>query len=182
MKNLILGLTFLLLNCSSKDKYDVSRYHDAKEQDEMLTSIITYIFDAPPLTSMEDRFKPEHRNYYSNLASRFSIEKYFITEDGTHYFYVIRPAPSRLEKRGVGGHFRVTDDFLLTDFREIFVTPILPEADVKGRCAFLFDEMVKGTLGQYLAMESYMQWPNPVSYYDTITYEWKRKPAFEPVK
>ncbi len=160
----------------------MARYYDAKEQDQLLTSIITYIFDAPPLTMMKDRFKPEHHNYYSFLTSRFSIEKYFVADDGTHYFYVVRPAPSPKEKRGVGGHFKMKDDFQLTDFREVFVTPILTEEDVKGRCAFLFDEMVKGNVGKFLSMESYVQWPNPVSYYDSITYEWKLKPDFEHAK
>jgi hypothetical protein len=52
-------------------------------------------------------------------------------------------------------------------------------SDIKGRCSFLFDEMVKGDIEKYLAMESYVQWPNVVSYYDTITYEWKMKPEFD---
>lgn len=175
----VLIVILILAGCTSKDKYDVTRYYDAKQQNQVLTSLVTFIFDAPPLTPMSDRFKPEHRNFYSFTASRFSIEKYFIAEDGTHYFYVIRPAPSPQEKRGVGGHFRMKDGYQLTEFSEVFVTPILPEADVKGRCAFLFDEMVKGTIDKYLTMESYVQWPNPASYYDSTTYEWKLKPNSE---
>ncbi len=171
-----------LIGCSSKDKYDVSRYYDAPEQDKVLASIIVFVFDAPPLTLMKDRFRPEHINYYSSLTSRFSIEKYFIADDGTHYFYLVRPAPNPKEKRGVGGHFKMKNDFQLIEFREEFVTPILPTEDVKGRCAFLFDEMVKRNLAKYLTMESYVQWPNPVSYYDTLTYEWKLKPEFAPAK
>ena len=178
-KRTFIFLSIILIGCSSSDKYDVSRYYDVSEQDQLLTSIVTFLFDAPPLTLMKDRFKPEQRNYYSFQNSKFSINKYFIADDGTHYFYVIRQAPNPKEKRGVGGHFKMSDDFQLTDFREVFVTPILPEADVTGRCAFLFDEMVKGTLDKYLTMESYVQWPNPVSYYDSITYEWKLKPDFE---
>ena len=99
--------------------------------------------------------------------------------NGTHYFYLVRPAPNPKEKRGVGGHFKMGKDFQLTDFCEMVVTPVLPEEEVKGRCAFLFDEMVKGSLDKYLLMESCVQWPNPVSYYDTITYDWKLKPEFE---
>ena len=178
-KSIFIFFTVLLVSCSSKDKYDVARYYDVPEQDKVLRSIITYVFDAPPLTSMKDRFNLEHRNYYSFMTSIFSIYKYFIAEDGTHYFYIVRPAPNPKEKRGVGGHFRMTEDFQLTNFREVFVTPILPEADVKGRCAFLFDEMVNGSIDKYLTMESYVQWPNPVSHYDTITYEWKLNPEFD---
>ncbi len=181
-KSIYLILLLLVAACSSKDKYDVSRYYDGKEQDEVLTSIITYLFSAPTYVSMADRFKPEYRNYYSSIASKFSIEKYFIAEDGTHYFYVIRPAPNINERRAVGGYFRMKDKYQLTDFREVFVTPILSAEEIKGRCSFLFDEMVKGSVDQYLTMESYVQWPNPISYYDTLTYEWKLKPGMEMAK
>lgn len=162
----------VLMACSTKDKYDVNRYYDVKEQYEVLTSIVTYIFDAPPYTKMEDRFKPEHRTYYSGISGRFALWKYFIAEDGTHYFYVIRPAPNAGEKRGVGGHFKMGKDYQLTGFREEFVTPILPENEVKDRCAFMFDAMVQGELPKYISMPSYVQWPNAVSQYDTVTYQW----------
>ena len=176
---LFFSLLTLLFNCSSKEKYTADRYFDTKEQDEVLTSIITYIFSAPPYVTMEDRFKPEHRKYYSALTPKFSIEKYFIAENGTHYFYVVRPGPKLEEKRGVGGHYKMKDDFILTDFREEFVTPLLPETDVKGRCAFLFEEMIKGKMENYLKMETFIQWPNEISYYDSITYEWKMQPEFQ---
>ncbi len=169
------AIAIILLGCSSGDPYDVNRYYDVKEQYAVLTSIVTYLFDAPPYTKMEDRFKPEHRNYYSGISGRFVLWKYFIAKDGTHYFYVIRPSPKSDEKRGVGGHFKMGEHYELREFREEFVTPILPESEVKDRCAFLFDAMVKGELPKYLEMPSYVQWPNPVSYYDTLSYEWKSK-------
>ncbi|HQQ83114.1 MAG TPA: hypothetical protein PK059_07965 [Cyclobacteriaceae bacterium] len=179
MKYLLSVLFVLFISCSPGDPYQVSNYYNAEQQDEVLTSILTYILDAPPYTAMKDRFAPEHRFHYSKLTPRFSIEKYFKAEDGTHYFYVIRPTPRADENRAVGGHFRMTEDYKLTDFKEVFVTPALPMSDIKGRCSFLFDEMVKGDIEKYLAMESYVQWPNVVSYYDTITYEWKMKPEFD---
>ena len=178
-KVLSVAVFIFLFSCSSKDKYDIARYYDLPEQQQILASIISYIFSAPPYVKMEDRFKPEHRMYYSSVTSKFSIKKYFIAEDGTHYFYVIRPGPKLDEKRGVGGHYRLKDGYQLTDFREVFVTPLLPEADVTGRCTFLFDEMVEGNINNYLKMETYIQWPNEISYYDSITYEWKMKPEFE---
>ena len=165
----------LILGCSTKDKYDVTRYHGVIEQDSVLASIITYIYTAPVYTSMKDRLKPEHRNFYSSLTPKFSILKYFVAEDGTHYFYVIRPAAKIGDKRGVGGHFKMNHQFQLSGFREIFVTPILPEEELKTRCAFLFDEMVKGNISNYLKMPTYVQWPNEISIYDTSAYEWKLK-------
>jgi hypothetical protein len=58
-------------------------------------------------------------------------------------------------------------------FREIFVTPLLLDSVARGRGRFLFDKMVNNDLGEYIKMKTYVQWPNPVSYYDTTTYEWK---------
>jgi len=172
----IVSLVFLA-GCNSKDKYDVARYYDLHQQDSVLTSIVTYLFTAPPYTQMADRFKPEHRGFYSNLTQKFSILKYFIAEDGTHYFYVMRPSARVAEKRGVGGYFKMDKNFKLKDFHETFVTPIVSEEEVKGRCSFLFEEMVNHNLDKYLSMQMYVQWPNQISYYDTVTYEWKNKPG-----
>ena len=179
MKNaFLIACFFLLTACSSKEKYDIAKYYDVQEQDQVLTSIVTYIFDAPPYASLKDRFKPEHRNYYSSQASKFSISKYFVANDGTHYFYVVRPGPNTNEKRGVGGSFRMRANHELSDFREIFVTPLLPVEEVTGRCSFLFDEMIKGNIEKYREMGTFIQWPNKISCYDTITYQWKMKEEF----
>lgn len=168
-------LIVALSACSSRDKYAVSNYYDPKEQDEMLTSIVTFLLDAPPYTKMSDRFAPEHRAYYRKAASRFKLDQYYVDDSGVHYFYVVRPAPEPGKGRGVGGHFRLSGKDTLISFKEEFVTPIMPVADITGKCKFLFDEMVKGTLEPYLEMTTYIQWPNPISVYDTTTYEWKLK-------
>jgi hypothetical protein len=168
----------LFISCTSKDKYDPSVYYNLQEQDAILTSITNFIFDAPPYTAMKDRFKPAHRAFYSTKTRFFSIEKLFKTNDGRVYFYVTRPAPHPKDNRGVGGYFRLTQDFTFSEFRELFVTPILPAEEVKGRCSFLFEEMINGNLKKYEKMSTYIQWPNDASYYDTSTYEWKLKPGF----
>jgi hypothetical protein len=172
--------TLLLGACSTKDKYDVARYFKPQEQDAVLTSIVSYVFVAPPYTEMKDRFKDNHRGFYSEAASRFSIVKYYIADDGTHYFYIIRPGPKSTEKRGVGGYFKMDKgdkNYELKEFHEVFVTPVMPEADIKDRCSFLFDEMVHHTIDKFLPMSTYIQWPNQITYYDTITYQWKMRPG-----
>jgi hypothetical protein len=121
---------------------------------------------------MKDRFRSEHYGFYQQASSRFSIERYFVAPDGTHYFFVLRPGPKLGEKRGVGGHFKY-GRHQIEGFREVFVTQIMSEKEIMGKCAFLFDEMVKGNIRKYLGMELYVQWPNKISYYDTTTYEWK---------
>ena len=178
MKSILstLILCSLLINCSTRDKYDVALYHNRAEQDSVLTSIIAYIYTAPVYTLMKDRLMPAHRAYYSSLTPKFSFYRYFIAEDGTNYFYVIRPAPKIGDHRAVGGHFKMDSHHQLNGFREVFVTPILPDEELKNRCAFLFDEMVKGTIDPYLKMKTYVQWPDEVTAYDTVTYEWKLIP------
>jgi hypothetical protein len=163
--------------CVKVDNYDVTSYYEKPEQDSVMASILNYIFIAPPYTLMKDRFEPRHRGFYVGATPRFSFIKYYVDKDGMNYFYVMRPTGNQKEKRGVGGHFKIDSQYHLTDFREVFVTPQLPESEVRGRCAFLFDEMVKGDVEKYLVMPSYAQWPNEVSFYDTVTYEWKFKPG-----
>ncbi|HTH56067.1 MAG TPA: hypothetical protein VL728_08465 [Cyclobacteriaceae bacterium] len=167
-----------LSSCSTKDNYDVARYYNLQEQDSLRISIVTHIFEAPPHTPTKDRFLNEHRAFYLKASAQFSFLKYFIAEDGTHYFYVMRPAWRPNDKRGVCGYFKMGKNFKLVGFHEVFVTPMLPEVDVKGRCSFLFEELVKGNrIDKYLSMPTYVQWPNKISYYDTITYEWKLIPG-----
>jgi hypothetical protein len=162
----------LLAACASKGKYDPSKNLATSEKDSVLASIITYIYDAPPYTSMKDRFKPEHRKYYIGLTSRFSFDQYYVSEKGLSYYYVLRPGPKVGETRGVGGFFELTNNFQLKNFREIFVTPVMSESDAKTKGEFLFDKMVKGEIDEYLKMKTFVQWPNPASKYDTVIYQW----------
>ncbi|MEO7990804.1 MAG: hypothetical protein ABI663_14745 [Chryseolinea sp.] len=171
----ILIFSIVIVSCNTKNKYDVARYYDSAQQDAILANIITYIYIAPPYTLMKDRFKPEHKKFYLELTPKFSFDKFYTAEDDTIYFYVIRPGTKIGDNRGVGGYFKMNKNFELSDFREVFVTPVLPEAEIKTKGAFLFDKMVKGELDEYLKMKSYVQWPNPASYYDTTLYEWRLK-------
>lgn len=167
----IIALCVALVSCQTKDKYDPAVYYDVNEQKEILTSIVTYIFDAPPYTSMKDRFKDEHRTYYKETSARFSLKKYFIRGE-EHYFFVLRPGAKQTEMRGVGGHYKMSKDNKISDFREVFVTPIMITNDAITKGSFLFDKMVLGEEKEFLKMKSFAQWPNEASLYDTITYQW----------
>ena len=173
----LLIFVLLLAGCTPPDKYDPREYSDVIEKNSVLPQIVSYVFSAPPYTEMKDRFKAEHLGYYRSVQDRFSLYRYYISENNTHYFYLIRPANAE-EHRVVAGHFKLTADGKITGFREVFVTPALPDSDLKGRCVFLFDEMVKGTEEPYLRMPTYVQWPNQRSYYDSTTYEWRLLPAY----
>lgn len=175
---LLLTSTIGFWGCAAKEQnvYDVASYFNQAQQDSLLTSIVTYIFEAPPYTRMKDRFEDKHRPFYTKAATQFSIYKYYVAADSMHYFYVVRPGGKPSEKRGTGGYFKLDKHLRPKDFREVFVTPVLPESEVTGRCAFLFDEMVNHRIAKFLPMKTYVQWPNKISYYDTVTYEWKLIP------
>ena len=178
MKSYLFAPLVLMIACSTKPSNNPATYYNLHQQDSLKTRIVTYLLDAPPYTKMMDRFEMRHWDFYSTKASRFELSKLFIDKkDGKHFFYVVRPAPYPNQNRGVGGYFYVGKNFQLKGFREVFVTPILSTAEVKGRCAFLFEEMVNHNVEKYLSMETYVQWPNKISYYDTITYEWKAIPG-----
>lgn len=178
MKAFLFFLLVLMAACNSKSPNDPATYYNLHQQDSLKTRIATYLLDAPPYTAMKDRFESKYWDFYSKKASRFEINKLFVDKkDGKHFFYVLRPASKTNENRGVGGYFYVDKNFQLKDFHEVYVTPILPAAEVKGRCAFLFDEMVKNSIEKFLSMEMYVQWPNKITYYDTTTYEWRPIPG-----
>lgn len=140
----------------------------------MLSNIVAYIFSAPPYTLMKDRFKPEHKVWYRQMSARlFKLDRLYVDEKGRNYYLVMRPGYTPNDKRAAGGYFDVADDKELKNFRETFVTPILPDSLAKERGRFLFDQMVKGDIKKYLKMSSYVRWPNPISSYDSTIYEWK---------
>lgn len=125
---------------------------------------------------MKDRFKPEHRVWYRQMSARlFKLDRLFVDDKGHNYYLVLRPGRSPQDTRAAGGYFDVADEKEMNfkNFRETFVTPILPDSMARERGRFLFDQMVKGDLEKYLKMKSYVQWPNPVAYYDSTIYEWK---------
>lgn len=164
-----------LISCAkSNDQYDPSGYLSDAEQEQTLSGIVTYIFSAPPYTSMKDRFKPEYKPYYDSISKRlFSLDRYYVDNSKRRYYLVIRPGNSNQLKRAAGGYFYVDTDNNFKSFREEFVTPMVDDSVARERGRFLFNQMVKHDLQRYLKMPSYVQWPNPISYYDSTVYEWK---------
>lgn len=176
----ILALASLAFSCSKKEKYDIARYYDRPEQDSLLMRVVSHLYVAPGGVRMEDRFKKEHYPFYWMQAKTFRFIKFYRAESGVHYYYVERPTAKIDEYRGVGGTFTTASNGELKDFREIFVTPVLSDTDIRGRCSFLFEKLVEeGNIDKYIAMPSYVAWPSAATYYDTVTYEWKLKQEFE---
>jgi len=178
-KHLSILLAFVFIACSTKGRYNPDAYYTKDQQASILATIVTYIFIAPPYTAMKDRFLPAHRKFYTDptLLAKFRFDQCYIDNNGVNYFLVLRPGSKVGEVRAVGGRFKTLKNLELADFREVFVTPMLPEKEAEKKGAFLFDRMVKGDVDEYLKMKSYVQWPNASSYYDSTKYEWVLDPG-----
>lgn len=172
---LILLIVTVCISCSlKKDKFSPDTYFDAAERDTVLVGILSHILLPPPYVNGIDRIKPKYHIYYYEQSIKFELDKLFREEKSDkYYFLVYRPGNKPGELRGVGGSFKLDSDFNFKYFREVFVTPILPQAEARKRSEFLFQEMQNNQIEQYLKMKTYVDWPNEISYYDTLSFEWK---------
>jgi len=174
MKRVLLTmLVCLALQSCKKDKYAIDHYFDKAEQDSLLTNIITYIYIKAPQATDTTRFQPQFRKFYTSVLPKFSIEKYYVSQDSIHYYFVVRPVGNLAYKRGVIGKFRMGKDMKPVDFEEVVNTPHLDERVVKERGEFLFKELIKnGNLDKYLTMKHYVEWPDAHLTYDKKLNEW----------
>ena len=170
-------LTVTLVGC--KDKYDIEKYYSKSERDSLVTDIITYIHNRPQYSNSQTRFESRFRKYYAGQVKDMRVEKFFITGDGTHYFYIIRPSNTTpFGFRGTGGMFKRDAAGKIKNFQEVFVTPGAAVADLKTRGEELFQEMVRsGNVDAYRKNPDYIEWPARWNYYDTLQYEWLSKPG-----
>jgi hypothetical protein len=161
-------------NCNTENKYDISQYIHSELQDSLLTDIIIYTYKLPRGVRKENKFDPEHRHLYKKILSDFEITKYFVDEGGFHYFLIIRPARSAHgHKRGLAGKFRLTEDFVITDFEEIFNTPMLPVETIRERTEYLWaDLMHYKNVDRYYINKDYIEFPNEECKYDKVLKEW----------
>lgn len=170
-------VSLMLLAC--KEKTDITRNLSPQQRDTLLTDIITYVYVRPQHSDWKTRFESRFRKYYTSQLDKFTFDKYYIDANGTHYFYIIRPARSAQGNiRGVGGTFRIDQNGKIISFRELFNTPVatLPELQQRGK--ELFNRMIKyGHVNEYLKHPDYIEWPDKITYYDTIQHEWLIKPG-----
>lgn len=139
-----------------------------------MTDIVTYLFSKPETADWQTRFNSSYRKYYLKQLKNFHFEKYFVDDKGVHYFYIIRPAMSAEGKiRGVGGYFKLNNEGKIISFKEEFNTPVGSITDLRKKGNELFNWMVrKGNVNDYLKNPDFVEWPNKLTYYDTIRHEW----------
>lgn len=173
----ILWFSFCIFSCG--DKYDVDTYFEKGDKDSLLTDIITYVYVRPQYAEWNTRFDPKFRTYYVTQLGKFRFERYYRDDKGMHYYYLIRPARSAQGNiRGVGGTFKLNEDGKIIWFREVFNTPVAALPQLQERGQELFIRMVKtGNIDDYIKHPDYIEWPNDMTYYDTLRHEWLIKPG-----
>lgn len=182
MKSLFISLGILLLTfgCQQKSgsKNNFSYYFSEPEQKEVLAKIISYIYLAPPQTDKSERFLPIHRQFYLNEAEKFKVTRFFKNQEGKYFFYLVRPARNvNGYKRGVAGTFTLSENNEIDFFEEVFVTKMIPEADVINFGNLIFDDFIStdGSLVLTPVREDYIEFPGIMSQYDSIQKEWTYK-------
>jgi hypothetical protein len=176
MKNIIIGLFIItsIFSCQSKNAKS-NIYLSDIQRDSLLTNIVTYLYMLAPNATPDTKFQPQFRGFYAKNISKFTLENLQKSQDGWHYFFVIRPVGGSNVRRGVLGKFKLKENSTIpTGFEEIANTPHLKEEIVKERGTYLFQELVKnGNLNAQIPMKQYIEWPDEHLAYDKKVHEWK---------
>jgi hypothetical protein len=185
MKNASLFFGFFVLvllslfSCSQNQKPDPYAFDfhfpDEEARKNVMASIITYIYKAPPGASLESRFDTAHVGYYLSVVRNFEMLRYHIAEDSTHYFYIKRPARNVYNhNRGVGGKFKMTANGSISNFEEVWVTPMVEDEKIENWANYFFPEFIEtGKVDNYLINNSMVEFPNDRAKYDKEKYEWR---------
>lgn len=165
-------LTTLFINRESN--YHIDRFIPQDYQDTLLVDIVTLMGVKPKHANWETRHLPQYRNFYIQQAENFNIYKYFIDEQETHFFYMIRPARHVLgNRRAVGGKLLLNKEFKITDYYELFVTQVLDEEKLKEIAPSLFNAMIYDELDKHLQNKQIIEWPDSRLKFDPVKKEWR---------
>lgn len=158
-----------------KAEYDVHQWFPDNTADTLLTNLVTWIYKRPTAAINQDRSDPQFRGWYLRHTPLFTHLYHQAAADGTHWFYLVRPARSvEGDLRGVGGRFRTNDKLEILDLEELFNTPIRPRHDLERMGLLLFEEMIaSGNVDRYLADRELIEWPDGRLYYDKEKREWR---------
>lgn len=159
----------------AKAQYDVARTFPGGTADTLLADIITFIHKRPAAAVNQDRTDPAFRHHYLQALPQYRMVYHHADTDGTHWFYLVRPARSvDGDRRGVGGRFTIDDRMALVEFEEIFNTPVLPEAELEDKGLALFRELIAtGNVTAYMEDRSFIEWPDDRLKYDVERREWR---------
>jgi hypothetical protein len=178
-----ISIFFLLLfaACSARDRYNPDKHLDLKEKNEFVSSIVRYAGKRPEPVKDSARFDEKFNAHYNSEQARHMLKLYFESSSGEKFFLLTRKAPSLYEKYvAIGGKLRVDENYLITEYEEVFRTWKMVQDTLDQRASLLFDKMVKGeSLDPYLTKNSngveYIEFPDDNVYFDKESRKWKSK-------
>jgi hypothetical protein len=175
---LLAVITLAFAACTNRDApYLVERqFTEQKQIDSLKTELITFVGVPPKRITGLARFQPKYKKHYIGFLPKYELDRYFVAEDSTHYFFMLRPArsPKANTQRGVGGKFKKNKRGRIVAFEEVYNTPIMEEDEIRKKGRELFIEMVEtGTIAKYADDRSYVEWPDERLKYDQRTFEWR---------
>ncbi len=146
---------------------------DAPMRDSLVLDVIIYTYKLPPYASKETRFNPEFRQFYINQLPKFTVVD-FKREYNTFYMLLLRPARNvNNHKRTVAVRFDVDDQMKISNFEEIFNTPMLSDRDAVERGIKVFRYYLENKdLGDYFGNTEYVEFPDSRTRYNKETLEW----------
>jgi hypothetical protein len=172
----IIPLIFLVIGCQEKHSpLEFAYYFDESGQSEILAQIISYVYTTPSGIPKAERFLPDYREVYKKELQKFQMIRFWKSEDGHYYFYMVRPARNvNNHKRGVAGIFTLDQNMEIDSFREVFVTKMIPEEQVVSFGNLVFQDFIDniGEIPMTPFREDIIEFPNDQSKYDGKNYEW----------
>ena len=154
--------------------YAVEHYIPAEQYDTLLVDMVTYMGVKPRNTNHLTRHEPQHRDFYINQAQNYFLHSYYIADDDSHYYYMIRPARHhQYEHRAIGGKMKVDEAWRITEFEEIFATKPMSLHSLKELAANLFPEMVQDHEQIPYNVMQWIEWPDDRCRYDKQKNEWR---------
>jgi len=158
----------------SMQQYRIENYFSTDQKDTLLADMVTFIGVKPKTATTQTRFESEFRPYYVAYSRQFQIIYFYVNNEADHYYYLIRPARSLAgTTRGVGGRFRLENE-KITDFEEVFNTPVFDEDKLFEIGETLFLEMIEtGDVNRYLGNKLFIEWPDDRLRYHKGLHEWR---------
>ena len=89
------------------DPYDPAKFLTPEEQQKLIRETVYYSMKLPPNANHETKFSKDFDWYYERAAKEVEIVKYYIDDNGSHYFLMSRIARSITPmQEGIAGKLR----------------------------------------------------------------------------
>ncbi len=155
-------------------QYVVEHYIPAEKYDTLLVDMVTYMGVKPRHADYLTRHEPQHRGFYIKQAANYFIHAYYISDDGYHYYYMIRPARHpQYEHRAIGGKMKLDEEWRILEFEETFAIKPMTENSLKEIAVVLFPLLIQNKLHEGHDIWKWIEWPDDRCRYDKQKNEWR---------